>query len=255
MTDLPEMVNSSSEAPFDFTPAAPSPKRVSFVDPDDTTTFSVSGLGGIRPADNLCITVISEQTVQTGSAPLVPSRYRTAIAKAHINPARLYPRIARTRMIKSRREFLPPSSLPPPSYAYLDDDDDDDYSSIASTAGSMTSTDVQLTALLAAPSAHSSQPSFASDASERGEGEDVVDNEIDDDDASLDFLATARAHNPAAIRAKEREYDAQLADRLAEEIPAGSSAATAGGGSGYASPASRNEDDDEEMGEERSIAS
>lgn len=257
MTDLPEMVNSSSETPFDFTPVAPSPKRVSFVDPDDTTTFPVSGLGGIRPADNLCITVISEQTVQTGSAPLIPSRYRTAIAKAHINPARLYPRTAHTRTIKSRREFLPPSSLPPASYAYLDDDDDDDDdSSMASTAGSVTSTDVQLTALLAAPSAHSSQPSFASDASERGEGEDVADNEVDeDDDASLDFLATARAHNPAAVRAKEREYDAQLADRLAEEIPAGSSAATAGGGSGYASPASRDEDDDEEMGEERSIAS
>merc|ERR1711977_791494 len=36
----------------------------------------------------------------------------------------------------------------------------------------------------------------------------------------------------------EREYDAHMAERLAEDIPAGSTAATAGGGSGFASPAS-----------------
>jgi hypothetical protein len=39
------------------------------------------------------------------------------------------------------------------------------------------------------------------------------------------------------IHAYEREYDAAIADRLAEEIVAGSSAATAGGGSGFNTPA------------------
>jgi len=54
--------------------------------------------------------------------------------------------------------------------------------------------------------------------------------------AAIDFLAHARAVNPKAIMAMERRYDADVADRLAEEIPAGSSAATAGGGSGWGSP-------------------
>jgi hypothetical protein len=35
---------------------------------------------------------------------------------------------------------------------------------------------------------------------------------------------------------REKEHVANIADRLAEEIPAGSSAATAGGGSGFSSP-------------------
>jgi hypothetical protein len=59
----------------------------------------------------------------------------------------------------------------------------------------------------------------------------------DSDDGSVDMLATARQQDPSAVRASEREYDAALAERLSEEIPAGSSAATAGGGSGFNTPA------------------
>ena len=57
-------------------------------------------------------------------------------------------------------------------------------------------------------------------------------------DGEVDFLAAARALDPEAVRQQEREYDAIIAERLAEDIPAGSSAATAGGESGYTSPAS-----------------
>jgi hypothetical protein len=74
-------------------------------------------------------------------------------------------------------------------------------------------------------------PPVASDVSEGSES----DYE-DSDDGSVDLLATARQQDPSAVRASEREYDAALADRLVEEIPAGSSAATAGGGSGFNSP-------------------
>jgi hypothetical protein len=59
----------------------------------------------------------------------------------------------------------------------------------------------------------------------------------DSDDGSIDFLATARQVDATTVRTQEREYDAALADRLAEDIVAGSSAATAGGGSGFNSPA------------------
>ena len=73
---------------------------------------------------------------------------------------------------------------------------------------------------------------------EEDEDEDEDDESEDNSDDEVDFLAAARALDPEAIREKEREYDANMAERLAEEIPAGSSAATAGGGSGFASPAS-----------------
>jgi hypothetical protein len=63
--------------------------------------------------------------------------------------------------------------------------------------------------------------------------------EDESDDGSIDFLATARKADPTTVHASEREYDAVLAERLAEEIPAGSSAATAGGGSGFNSPQSK----------------
>ena len=63
------------------------------------------------------------------------------------------------------------------------------------------------------------------------------EDDTDSDDGSVDLLATARQQDPKAVRAREREYDAALAERLAEEIAAGSSAATVGGGSGFCSPA------------------
>jgi len=67
--------------------------------------------------------------------------------------------------------------------------------------------------------------------------------------AAIDFLAHARAVNPSAIAAMERRYDADVADRLAEEIPAGSSAATAGGGSGWGSPVGAGRANDAPEGE------
>lgn len=77
----------------------------------------------------------------------------------------------------------------------------------------------------------------------------------------MDFLAAARQVDPETIRVKEREYDAEVAERLAEEIPAGSSAATAGGGSGFNSPAEwvmhvedeREDDEEMEMDEDQEV--
>ncbi|KAL9083080.1 MAG: hypothetical protein Q9159_006010 [Coniocarpon cinnabarinum] len=82
---------------------------------------------------------------------------------------------------------------------------------------------------------------------------------------SVDLLATARQADPQAIREREREYDAELAERLAEEMPAGSSAATCGGqpGSGNNSPTRAgmrrmyvdDDVDDEEDAEDGSVSS
>ena len=81
-----------------------------------------------------------------------------------------------------------------------------------------------------------SRPSAASRASRR-----LLRNEErfrESRSPSLDLLASARQADPEAIRQREREYDAELAEKLAEEMPAGSSAATCGGqpGSGNCSP-------------------
>jgi hypothetical protein len=77
-----------------------------------------------------------------------------------------------------------------------------------------------------------SPPSKSS--SEESESDD--EDEDDSDDESVDFLATARKLDPKSVLASEREYDAAVYERLAEDIPAGSSAATAGGGSGFVTP-------------------
>jgi hypothetical protein len=70
-----------------------------------------------------------------------------------------------------------------------------------------------------------------------GDSEESESDYEDSDDGSVDLLATARQQDPTAVRASEREYDAALADRLAEEIPAGSLVVVAGGGTGFSSPA------------------
>ena len=80
----------------------------------------------------------------------------------------------------------------------------------------------------------------ASDEEDEGDDEEYDDDSSEvESDCSLDLLAAAREIDPDAIRAREREYDAIMAERLADEIPAGSSAATAGRGSGFFSPGSR----------------
>ena len=84
------------------------------------------------------------------------------------------------------------------------------------------------------PSAAPQPVDFAYAASEEDSDEESDEEESD---GEVDFLAGVRQFDPEAVRQKEREYDANMAERLAEEIPAGSSAATAGGGSGFTSPA------------------
>lgn len=64
-----------------------------------------------------------------------------------------------------------------------------------------------------------------------------ADSSLSDESSMMDILAHARTVDPENVRIREREFDAQAADRLAHDIPAGSSAATAGGGSGFMSPA------------------
>ncbi|CAN9451880.1 unnamed protein product [Alternaria alternata] len=207
--------------------------------------FEASGVGGVQPEDNFSIHVRRSQV------PTAPS-HGVARRRSHLYPkaiqdalnSRLHsespevesPRSSPQRVIEEKilsasRKNLPSSTLPPASFLPLDScssgDVDSDYASDASSEPDSDSdsggpaTAMQI--LNIAP--------IASDESEVSESEYE-----DSDDGSVDLLATARKQDPTAVRASEREYDAALADRLAEEIQAGSSAATAGGGSGFNSP-------------------
>ncbi|KAF7190549.1 Frequency clock protein [Pseudocercospora fuligena] len=199
--------------------------------------LEVTGIGGVWPTDNFSIAVESRHArVDQEQAPSV----------SHEKPPRsLPPRFARIldedgamrrtraavhkQVIVMERQELPPSRLPA-ALSYMpfsedsngdDSDVDDDVSVSPASPGEF-------------PPATAPQPVQLHYAS----SEDEDDGYESSDDGSLDLLAAAREIDPDAVREQEREYDANMAERLAEEIPAGSSAATAGGGSGFASPAS-----------------
>ncbi|KAL6157358.1 hypothetical protein ACJQWK_07169 [Exserohilum turcicum] len=204
--------------------------------------FEASGIGGVQPEDNFSIHVRRSQI------PIMPSHvaahrrtsfYPKAIQQAlrseagpleDESPRSSPQRIIHEKIISASRKDLPNSTLPPASFLPLDScssgDVDSDLASDASSEPGSDSSDCPATAMQILNIAPAGSHDF----------EESESDYEDSDDGSVDLLATARQQNPNAVRASEREYDAALADRLAEEIPAGSSAATAGGGSGFNSP-------------------
>ncbi|TKA61064.1 hypothetical protein B0A49_10899, partial [Cryomyces minteri] len=212
-----------SQSPLEHQPA----QALGLVD------LGVSGVGGVYPDDHFTIEVACRR-VLFESHPVpealmcrAPRPYSTKIANVldgRERHARTEPRIV-TQVIAVTREDLPPSSLPPASCVFflsessLDDGDSDAESDLS---------DFQVPFGGLPPAAASQLPNVTADSVLESSTEE---SDLDDEsDGSLDLLATAREIDPATIRAREREYDSNMAERLAEEIPAGSSAATAGGG-------------------------
>lgn len=212
--------------------------------------FEASGLGGVQPDDNFSIHVQRSQ-IPTASAEFQPTR-RTSLYPAKIQAilekdaspqdavrrSSIPKNTIKEKVIFAVRQDMPSSKLPPPSFFPFDSassgevSDDEDESSAGDESNEGPSTALQLLNIAPpAPKINSDRSETTSEASEYSED--------DDDDDSIDLLATAREQDPDTVRASEREYDAAVADRLAEEIVAGSSAATAGGGSGFNSPASK----------------
>lgn len=207
-------------------------------DPMQPLDMEVSGIGGVWPADNFAIQVESRHIKRNqGGKPqqahrqYLSTRFATLWPKSASTSAPPPLPTVSKHVLKSVRRDLPPSELPPALCFVSQSDDyeseiegDDTSDSPVSDNGSVPSVNPQPVQL------HYSRSD---------EGYDDYDDDMDDDesDGSVDMLAAARAMDPEAIRLQEREYDANMAERLAEEIPAGSSAATAGGGSGANSPA------------------
>ncbi|KAF9733290.1 hypothetical protein PMIN06_008762 [Paraphaeosphaeria minitans] len=217
----------------------------------EAVDFEASGLGGVHPEDNFSIRVRRSQQ-QTVPASAIAARRRSLLYPKKIldvlnndatrednSTSKQQQNVIKEEILSASRKTLPNSALPPASFLPFDStssgDVDSDLESDVSSSLSSTSSSENIPAtalhLLNISPAHrdfsnASRDSFSEE-----------DDEDDSDDGSIDLLATARRMDPHTVIASEREYDASLADRLAEEIPAGSSAATAGGGSGFNTPA------------------
>lgn len=225
----------SPSKPFNNKPARP------------CVNMEVTGMGGVYPADNFAINVESRHAVvDQAAAPSVPihsttknlpGRFSTILQSD--NPQRKVRAAVSQNYVNVQRTEHPPSVLPPALCFVPDDDDsmsDDNDSNVAEDMSMSAASEDAL------PPSTAPQTMYMPDVDSEDSDEEMEDDEDDESDAesdgSLDLLAEARKADPEAVLRKERQYDAEMAERLAEEIPAGSSAATAGGGSGFASPAS-----------------
>lgn len=231
----------SSDEYFGFSPALLRNDTSGSGSPAELMDFEASGLGGVWPEDNFAIRVRRSQTqiAPTGSiarrrSNVYPKRILRALGEElspDTSPA-AQP-VIKNDIISASRKTLPNSKLPPASFLPFDSassrDVDSEFASDAdeSSEADSESGEGPATAMHMSIDNHDSGDS-GSEASQYSEDTD--------DDGSVDFLATARQLDPQTIRNQEREYDAAVADRLAEEIVAGSSAATAGGGSGFNTP-------------------
>jgi hypothetical protein len=214
--------------------------------------FEASGLGGIQPTDNFSINVKTQQRVSFGETSAVAAHHRGRLYPLHIlklldgkdrrsgrhSPIQAF----NAEVISSSCENLPASALPPASFfPFFSSPDDEDFDgSDADSEMSLSEGFTHTNQLLPTAVPQSMNWPIRHSPSESSCSEDG--SEGDESDGSIDMLAQARLADPATIRAQEREYDGNIAERLAEEIPAGSSAATAGGGSGFNSPVLRHDD-------------
>lgn len=203
----------------------------------DPIDLEASGIGGIYPSDNFSVNVKMERKRNSVEKPSVQTKPYSAHVVGLLKEVKQQPGVFTEKVVGTFHQELPPSELPPAS-CFMDIDDYDDDESEFEDYHSMIP---DLDRVHDVPATAPQTIDMAYMSSDESDDEDEEEEGGKDDDAasdgSLDLLATARELDPQSIQAREREYDAHMAERLAEEIPAGSSAATAGGGSGFASPA------------------
>lgn len=242
-------------------------RRVSFLSPAKTVHFEASGLGYIYPADNFAV-FTTRQFRRSSESPLAKRRkmsYLQDFVPMSGSDHHISNHITATKI-----QFLTPSSLPPPLYAVSQDGTDcgsDEEEQAASTYEYADTTTFSAgEGASEAMDAHSIDADSDAKVASNDVASDVSENESEDADEecekrgggsgsasapsntdrtpgrerspSIDLLAAARCADPQAIQMREREYDAEIAERLAEDMPAGSSAATCGGrgASGFTSP-------------------
>ncbi|KAI8939016.1 hypothetical protein NX059_004859 [Plenodomus lindquistii] len=216
----------------------------------DMMEFEASGLGGVHPEDNFAVHVRRAQILTAPTSHgrrrgsnRYPQKILEALSESQspelkaASPRSSPQRVVKEEILSASRKPMPNSTLPPASFLPFDSTSSGDLSDVSddgssepdSESGDGPATAFQI--LNISP--------LGKDNSEDSQEESEYSE--DSDDGSVDLLATARQLDPTTVRASEREYDAALAERLAEVIPAGSSAATAGGGSGFNTPADKHD--------------
>lgn len=243
----------SSEGDFGFSSDSLSGDNGNGNGTPELVNFEASGLGGVHPDDNFSISVRRSQTKTAACgvathrrSNLYPKRILEALnsqpsaTDRESPPISPHRRVIREQILSTSRRSLPSSVLPPASFLPFDSassvtaDSDCDFDA-SSEADSESDEDPSTTFRI--PTSYPIGGRPRADNVTNEDSDDDSEYSDDSDDGSIDLLATARQLDPRTIRASEREYDAAIADRLAEEIVAGSSAATAGGGSGFNTPA------------------
>ena len=206
-------------------------------------SMEASGLSGVRPMDHFSIEVRVENTLKDE-----PSMHHiSALATSRIQANRLLQRpspsvvptknsLTQSTIVSVNVRNLPPSSLPPPSYIYLQasSSENTENSNNNEVISESHSGKRALPSSTADDDGKSAKPisSFDSFGGTREESSYNTSSAAESDDSSIDLLAHARELDPETIAAREMEFDRNARQQLVE-VPAGSSAATAGGGSGY----------------------
>lgn len=219
--------------------------------------LEASGLGGVQPQDNLLIDVQVRHGKKNrlhnhSRLPPVHGSLRriTHISRHMMNTfrdsglpvlAESTESLVEAKIISSRVTVLPPSTLPDPSYLCLpfssDNEDDDDDDEHRTSEDEVRPKPSLVSSLEEQPADEDARGFFIASSDETSQESSFVTTSEGSDDSSIDLLAHARVLDPDTIAAREREFDCDVGQPLAE-LPAGSSAATAGGGSGFPSEGS-----------------
>ena len=169
ITGLTESLSSSSAA-------------ASLSSEDNTKPFEASGLGGVIPGDNFSIKVKIEHQKQTSEQPLF-----------------------QRRILSVHRTDLLPSSLPPPSYAFLP------LSSGSASDGGSANDEESDADMEDAGGEEHEVGRFAAprllDVFSSGTMRSESSDDQDSDDSSIDLLAHARQLEPEEVAAREREFE------------------------------------------------
>lgn len=248
----------SSITDFHLTMEQPEPSDIDKIcEAPEPLYLEASGLGGVQPQDNLLIDV----KVQHGKKNRLHKSSRLPPSRGHVRRILSIPRhkidtfrnpalstsadstgpFVESKIISSRVTVLPPSTLPDPSYLCLpfssDNEDDDDDDNNKTSDNEIRPKPSLVSSLEEQPVDDDARGFLLASSDESSQESSFVATSEGSDDSSIDLLAHARVLDPDTVAAREREFDRNAGQPLAE-LPAGSSAATAGGGSGFSSECS-----------------
>ncbi|KAI9707301.1 MAG: hypothetical protein M1836_000261 [Candelina mexicana] len=232
--------------------------------------FEASGIGGVQPKDNFLVNVrVCHAMIARSSSSSMhcqSAKYRAALRRLRSNsnkgckysprcvasdqlqrtldmgsddhkalklshPLHAAEDVIKHEIISANRMALPPSQLPAPSYAYFPASSSGEGDSTTSDDdGTPASANLRLGKTHSAPKLVFPVPPFVSIEKSLNSDGGVTDSESDD---SMDLLAAARALDPDAIAAYEREFDGNMGSTYTEERYVASSAATVGAGSRF----------------------